>query len=205
MANHTICSVDGCGKKVLGRGWCSTHYNRWRKHGDVQPDKPINPSTPRGEVQDYFLNKVIPYEGNECLIWPYGTVLDGYPNIRWNGKTARATRILCEMVNGPAPEGSYHAAHSCGNGMKGCITKRHLSWKTEAENQAEKFIHGTVLRGEKNPPAILTEEQVLEIASLRDHRTYRQLSEMFGVSNSAIWNILSGRKWSWLTGIKKRA
>jgi hypothetical protein len=24
------CSVDGCGRRVAGRGWCSSHYRRWR-------------------------------------------------------------------------------------------------------------------------------------------------------------------------------
>lgn len=26
-----ICTTDGCTKKVLGRGMCSAHYNRWRR------------------------------------------------------------------------------------------------------------------------------------------------------------------------------
>lgn len=29
-----ICSIEGCVKLVRARGWCSTHYNRWRTHGD---------------------------------------------------------------------------------------------------------------------------------------------------------------------------
>lgn len=29
-----ICSVNGCGKRVMGRGWCATHYQRWKFHGD---------------------------------------------------------------------------------------------------------------------------------------------------------------------------
>lgn len=42
------CSV--CGHKVFARGWCSAHYFRWRKHGDVQADKPVRGrSARRGE------------------------------------------------------------------------------------------------------------------------------------------------------------
>lgn len=29
------CSVAGCGKPHLARGWCNQHYIRWRIHGDV--------------------------------------------------------------------------------------------------------------------------------------------------------------------------
>jgi HNH endonuclease len=28
------CSVEGCGKPVIARGWCAGHYNRWRKTGE---------------------------------------------------------------------------------------------------------------------------------------------------------------------------
>lgn len=33
MADGT-CSIDGCGKPVHCRGWCSAHWTRWRRHGD---------------------------------------------------------------------------------------------------------------------------------------------------------------------------
>lgn len=32
--NNRTCSVDGCTKDIAARGWCMTHYVRWRKHGD---------------------------------------------------------------------------------------------------------------------------------------------------------------------------
>lgn len=28
------CTIDGCDGKPVGRGWCSAHWQRWRKHGD---------------------------------------------------------------------------------------------------------------------------------------------------------------------------
>lgn len=42
------CSVEGCGRESSARGWCATHYYRWRKHGDVQADKPIAPRMAAG-------------------------------------------------------------------------------------------------------------------------------------------------------------
>lgn len=29
-----VCSIDGCSKPTLARGWCSAHHTRWRRHGD---------------------------------------------------------------------------------------------------------------------------------------------------------------------------
>lgn len=39
------CSIAGCGKSVEARGWCSAHYNRWKRHGSPT-------ARMRGEVVD---------------------------------------------------------------------------------------------------------------------------------------------------------
>jgi hypothetical protein len=31
------CSVDGCGRAVVCRGFCDPHYKRWHRHGDPGP------------------------------------------------------------------------------------------------------------------------------------------------------------------------
>lgn len=31
------CSIEGCERDVFGRGWCTMHYNRWRRDGDTGP------------------------------------------------------------------------------------------------------------------------------------------------------------------------
>jgi hypothetical protein len=28
------CSIDGCDRPHVARGWCDTHYRRWLNHGD---------------------------------------------------------------------------------------------------------------------------------------------------------------------------
>lgn len=34
------CSIDGCGRPVLARGWCSKHYQRWINNGDPNTARP---------------------------------------------------------------------------------------------------------------------------------------------------------------------
>lgn len=45
---RTVCSIADCARPVLGRGWCGTHYARWRAYGST--DLPES----RGDVLAYF-------------------------------------------------------------------------------------------------------------------------------------------------------
>ena len=35
------CSVDDCGRDVWARTWCKTHYDRWRRTGELDYFPPI--------------------------------------------------------------------------------------------------------------------------------------------------------------------
>lgn len=35
------CAVTGCNRPIKARGWCDTHYTRWRRTGDPRGDTPI--------------------------------------------------------------------------------------------------------------------------------------------------------------------
>lgn len=43
MADH-ICSVDGCVRNAVARGWCHLHYKRWIRHGNPLIKKVPRPS-----------------------------------------------------------------------------------------------------------------------------------------------------------------
>lgn len=42
------CDVPGCGRRVVGRGFCNTHYRRWERHGDPRAALPIERKTADG-------------------------------------------------------------------------------------------------------------------------------------------------------------
>lgn len=133
-----LCKLDGCGKPSFSLGWCSSHYGRNRTHGD-----PLAGKASDGEPLRYFLEVVLPYEGKNCLTWPYGRDSNGYGGLWVDGVSHRAHRLACERVHGPAPRPDLEAAHSCGKGHEGCCNPNHLSWKTRAENENDKYVHGT--------------------------------------------------------------
>lgn len=70
--------------------------------------------------------------------WPWngkhgGNVSDdGYPNIKWRGKTTNAHRIIWEQIHGPIVEPGIHVDHLCRNRL--CCNPSHLEAVPMAEN-----------------------------------------------------------------------
>lgn len=189
------CPVDGCERNAHWRsggscGFCTSHYRRWKKYGD-----PKKGPTERGAPMKFLMDVALTYDGDECIKWPFSGVR-GYGQILYDGRMQMVSRIVCAEVNGPPPSPIHEAAHSCGKGHDGCITPGHLSWKTPKENQADKYLHGTIRNGESSPAAKLSEEQVIEILSLKGRVLQQVLADRYGVTRQAIGDILSGRNWS---------
>jgi hypothetical protein len=174
------------------RGWCSAHYQRWKRHGD-----PLAGGTLYGEPQA-AMAEAIAFVGEDCLIWKFGKSGGGYGQIQVKGKKLYVHRVVCEAANGPPPSPDREAAHSCGNGHLGCCNPAHLRWATQSENMDDRVIHGTSNRGERSRSAKLTEADVLEIRSLRGTVLQRELAARFGVNPRTIGDVLSGKKWAWL-------
>jgi hypothetical protein len=123
------------------------------------------------------------HQGDECLTWPFSRIGKGYGSFGYLRKQLYAHRFMCELVHGPAPSPQHQAAHSCGKGHEGCVNPRHLSWKTNSENQLDRSAHGN---REPKRRTILTVEQVTTIRALKGHKTQREIADMFGVKPGCI-------------------
>lgn len=193
MAHSPICSVDGCGNKHCGRGYCAVHYQRWYRHGDPLLGK--TQTTKRGEPQRFFRSTVLTHDGDECLLWPFSRHDFGYGQFQWEGRVRHVHAVLCAIVHGPKPSPRHEVAHSCGRGHEGCVNKHHLRWDTRLGNQADRKGHGTHMAGERHGMARLTEQQVREIRAIRGTETVVQTAARYGVSMQHISGIQTRKYW----------
>lgn len=191
MAIRPVCTIPDCGKPHYGHGLCNVHCYRLRRYGDPLAGRTLN-----GEPERYLRDVVLVHDSNECLLWPYAKAR-GYGVIN-SGDERYVHRLVCEIAHGQPPSPNYEAAHRCGNGHLGCVAKRHLSWKTSAENKADQLIHGTRNRGGRNGSAKLTSDDVLAIRSLQGQFTQAALARKFGTTQQAISDIHTRRRWGWL-------
>lgn len=187
------CRIASCDRRLSTDGLCAIHYQRWKRTGD--PLCLLGKPTP---ANDYFHDVVLPYDGDDCLIWPFNRRADGYAMLWHEGKSVRAPRMICEELLGEPPTSKHEAAHSCGKGHLGCVNPKHLRWATPAENDHDKIDHGTRLRGSRSPVAKLTEDEVLEIRRLIGQLSFAKIGAIFGVSRGAISSIRYGRSWAWM-------
>jgi len=195
MATQRICSVEGCGKSHSARGLCGAHYRKWKRYGDPLAG---GTRTANGKPFDFIEKTVLPYDGDECILWPFAKTERGYPIIYLDGHNTTASRLVCEITNGPAPTPAHQAAHSCGNGHLACVTKGHLRWATVSENKADMVDHGTRMRGAAIPTAKLSEQDVRVIRSLEGSMSRKAIAERYGVTASLVWCIFKRKAWGWL-------
>lgn len=192
--NLSMCSVQECGSHRFAKGYCKAHYQRLRRHGD-----PLGGRVPNGEALRFIHKVALRHTGNECLTWPFGRNNKGYGKIWVDGNHVGVHRYICELVRGAPPTPEHEAAHSCGRGNEACISPIHLDWKTPAQNQADRLIHGTSNSGERNGQAKLTEAAVREILALKGVELQRELAERFGVSRQVVGLIHKGLRWAWIS------
>ncbi len=98
--------------------------------------------------------------------------------------------MVCEAFNGRRPEG-HHAAHT--NGVRTDNRASNLSWKTAADNEADKLDHDVRAWGERHGMHKLNEADVRSIRA-SEESSY-SLASRYGVTSSTIRSIRRRASW----------
>lgn len=144
-----------------------------------------------------FILAHVGHDGEDCLIWPYGTDSLGYGRASIPGFSSRlAHRIMCELSHGAPASPDAVARHLCGNGHLGCVNPRHLRWGTVADNNRDKCEAGNQPFGSQIPRSKLNAEKVRAIRRLQAKGlSQRSISEEIGVHHTTVQAVIEGRTW----------
>lgn len=107
-------------------------------------------------------------------------------------------RLVLEAFEGPRPPG-MEACHGPGGPADNRWPGSGLHWGTPEENGLDKVRDGTIVRGDHVPSSKLTESAVREIReALARGEMQKVIAARYGVWDSEISRINTGRRWSWL-------
>jgi hypothetical protein len=62
----TTCTIPDCTRPLYARGWCVTHYQRWKRLGHPQPDTPVRSRTTDGTSYAAVRRRVRAERGPAC-------------------------------------------------------------------------------------------------------------------------------------------
>ncbi len=99
--------------------------------------------------------------------------------------------LVMETFVGPRPAGTQ-CAHL--NGVRTDARLVNLAWKTPAENDADKDVHGTRQRGSLHGGAKLSEQQVATILS--ETGTCVAIAKKYGVDPTTVSLIRNRKTWT---------
>lgn len=120
----TRCVYDGCAKKMLARGLCTKHYQRWMSKGTLESTGKYD------DPEESFTARTRPGP-NGCIEWTGNLHGNGYGRMSVYGRRVKAHRYAWERANGPIPEGLL-VDHICWN--RACVNIEHLRLATHAQN-----------------------------------------------------------------------
>ncbi len=131
---------------------------------------------------------------DECWLWQ--GVIDRNGCGRWHRHKHHyfASRIAF-VLSGRTLGTDQCVRHTCDNPP--CCNPKHLISGTQLDNVADRFERHRCAAGERHPKAKLTADQVVQIRALYVPRIYTlaKLAKQFGMSLTAITDIVSGKHW----------
>lgn len=186
------CVVEECGKPRAAKGWCSTHYSRWNRTGQVDSvfsnmGKPVEQRfwekvNKDGPERDYRL-------GN-CWEWVGADDSHGYGCFRATSSNAKAHRFSYELEYGEIPAGAL-VDHKCHN--RACVRVSHLRLADKSLNGVNRIGSGaaTGFRG------VYLRESGRYQARFKDRAGRKVTVGMFDDPNEASLAVRSARIKEW--------
>ncbi len=138
-----------------------------------------------------FWKKVDKRDSNTCWPWLANQSKRGYGKIGFGGKHYRATRVMLAITG--QQNNQLEVRHSCNN--PNCVNPSHLCFGTHIENEQDKILAGTILKGSQQPRSKLIEADIPIIRKLSETRSQRKLGLLFGVDHAVIGRIRQGKTW----------
>ena len=194
-----LCSIEGCGRPLLCKGYCGSHYQLWKRNGDplVRQHRRFIRGNPEATFWLY-VNKSGPVpalhpELGPCWVWT-GRTIRGYGQMRWH-RTIRYTHIISWFLSHHGEWPTEDTLHRCDN--PACVNPGHLFLGTHQDNMRDRNSKGRQARGERQHGAKLTASDVVAIRQARaDGKSPADLAAEYGVSRRAIYSATNGDTWS---------
>lgn len=184
MQSTRVCSIIHCEKPVVARGWCTTHWERWRRLGttDLQEAR-------RKRTVERFWAKVDRRDASGCWEWQAAR-RNGYGSFSLGGRAGTmvsAHRFSWELSNGQIPTGKV-VRHKCDNPP--CVNPSHLVIGSHGENMRD------MAERERSSKTVLTADEVRNIRALGAAGTSQSaIAGSFGVTKGTVGHILRGDTW----------
>ena len=146
--------------------------------------------TPR--TIERFLSKTIALDG--CLIWKGSFHRSGYGQFSIGRRKIMAHRFAFWYYTDIDPLGMC-VCHKCDTKL--CVAKHHLWLGTQRDNIDDAMAKGRIQRHEQHWNARLTMDDANNIRTLyaAGGITQHQIAEQYDVIDTAVWKIISGKRW----------
>lgn len=190
------CEITNCRGFVTpksARGMCPAHYRRFLQYGDAEAPRHDRAKAP---IAERLARRLVVDPQTGCHEWIGNRQTGGYGVIRAGSPPYRnryTHRLAWELANGPIPAGIL-VCHTCDN--RTCCNPDHLFLGTPADNSADMVSKGRSARGERQPFAYLTAEDVREIRRLREEGwMHHDIAPLFGTTARHVGSICRGERW----------
>lgn len=140
-------------------------------------------------VTEFWRQVSMPNE-NGCRLWT-GYTEKGYGLFSWDGRMVGAHELALTFTTGERRLPELDTCHRCNVPL--CCEPSHLRFDTRASNVADMLAAGT----HRNGSTKLTAADVATIrARLAAGARQKDIAEQYGVSNSLVSQIKSGKRWA---------